>query len=373
MTWLCNQVRYLSHAIESHIVCEKTENLDQFGVPNIHSLPGIPLLSHFGESRLKWTPLYRMFWLWCMYRRINPSIVHSHFGNMGWSDSFVVRRTKASHVVTFYGLDVNMIPKQDPRWVRRYKSLFKSADLFLCEGAHMGECIVKLGCPPDKMKVHHLGVEVDKIVFKPRIWQSGEPLRVLIAAAFREKKGIPYALAALGQLQKKINIEITIIGDATTEPRSQSEKQIILNMIEKHGLHAKIRMLGFQPYSFLMEQVYKHHIFISPSVTAADGDTEGGAPVSIIEMAASGMPIISTKHCDIPSVIKHGQTGWLAKERDIEDLVEYLKWYVDHRDDWRKMLEAGRAHVETEFNAQLQGIRLGQIYRNLVAYKNDTL
>ena len=52
----------------------------------------------------------------------------------------------------------------------------------------MAECIVQLGCPPDKVKIQHLGVEVDQIVFKPRIWQTGEPLRILIAAAFREKR-----------------------------------------------------------------------------------------------------------------------------------------------------------------------------------------
>jgi len=75
-------------------------------------------------------------------------------------------------------------------------------------------------------------------------------------------------------------------------------------------------MLGFQPHAILFEEAYKNHIFLSPSVTALDGDTEGGAPVTIIEMAATGMPIISTKHCDIPEVIKDGVTGFLANERD---------------------------------------------------------
>ena len=85
-----------------------------------------------------------------------------------------------------------------------------------------------------------------------------------------------------------MDLEIVIIGDNTLEPRSQSEKQKILQVIEKYGMQSKIRMLGFQPHCVLMNEAYKHHIFISPSVTAADGDTEGGAPVSIIEMAASG-------------------------------------------------------------------------------------
>ncbi len=52
----------------------------------------------------------------------------------------------------------------------------------------------------------------------------------------------------------------------------------------------------------------RHHLFLSPSVTAPDGDSEGGAPVSIIEAAATGMPVVSTTHCDIPQAVDDGVT-----------------------------------------------------------------
>ena len=269
-----------------------------------------------------------------MCHKTNADIVHSHFGPTGWFDSLVVRLTKARHVVTFYGCDVNMVPTQYPKWRNRYKALFKSADLFLCEGPHMAECLVKLGCPHYKLKVHHLGVEVDKILFKPRRWQPGEPLRVFIAASFMEKKGIPYALEALGQFQQETPLEITIIGDATSEERSRKEKERILGVIEKYKMQPRIKMLGFEPYSVLMEQAYKNHIFISPSVTASDGDTEGGAPVTIIEMAASGIPVVSTKHCDIPVVIDDGVTGLLAPERDVDRLVFHIRSLLENSNSW---------------------------------------
>ena len=112
------------------------------------------------------------------------------------------------------------------------------------------------------------------------------PLRVLIAGSFREKKGIPYALEALGRLQQEIPLEITIIGDASE--RGEAEKLQILDTIKTHNLWPKTRMLGYQPHAILLEEAYRHHIFLSPSVTASDGDTEGGLPVSIIEMAATG-------------------------------------------------------------------------------------
>src|SRR5690606_39794503 len=71
--------------------------------------------------------------------------------------------------------------------------------------------------------------------------------------------------------------------------------------------------LGYQPWRALMDAAYRHHVFLSPSITASDGDTEGGAPVGLIEMAATGMPVISSRHADIPEVIEHGVGGQIGR------------------------------------------------------------
>ncbi len=157
-----------------------------------------------------------------------------------------------------------------------------------------------------------------------------------------------------------------IIGDATPEPRSQNEKQKILKILEETGLREKTTLLGYQPYSVLFEQTYKNHIFISPSVTATDGDTEGGAPVSLIEMMATGMPVLSTTHCDIPEVVQCGIKDWLVPERDVDGLVEKLMWLINHTKEWGEMLDIGRKHVEKEYNARKQGKRLGDMYEEVI-------
>ena len=133
-------------------------------------------------------------------------------------------------------------------------------------------------------------------------------------------------------------LAITLIGDANQEPRSQQEKQKILATIERQGLRSKVRLLGYQPYRRLLDEAYAHHIFLAPSMTSADGDTEGGAPVTLIDVAASGMPIVSTRHCDIPRIIEDGITGWLAEEQDVEGLTERLRRLVREPSAWDKLL-----------------------------------
>lgn len=365
-TWLFNQVKYLCSNIEPHVVCTATENLDQFNVENIHCIGKMSFIEAKYEAVLRRYKIrdYRGK-LFRLIRKLRPQVFHSHFGHEAWNEMSVVNKLGLRHVVTFYGHDVNRMPTAYPIWSQRYKELFDSVDQVLCEGPHMAACIKKLGCPPEKVKVHHLGVSLKDIPYMPRQWKPGIPLRVLIAASFKEKKGIPYALKALGKLKDDIPLQVTIIGDATHEEPFQKEKIRIQQIIEEYRLEPYIHFMGFQPHSVLFEESYKHHVFLSPSVTAKDGDTEGGAPVSIIEMSASGMPVVSTFHCDIPEVIKDGETGLLAEERNVDQLCEKLLWLVNNCSSWRPLLDSGRKYIEEQFDAQVQGIRLSNIYEEV--------
>jgi len=367
-TWLYTQVTFLPADIESHVACTRTENIDQFPYPRIHALMDLPRWQHVWDRAMRRLRVRNhLRFLYQVARTTRARVLHSHFGFVGWRDLGVSRGLGIAHVVTFYGVDVLFYPTMDPRWRDRYRDMFQNVDAVLCEGPYMGQSIIALGCASAKMRVHHLGIDLSLIPFEPRTWQRGEPFRVLLAGSFREKKGFPYALDALARLRKTVPLEITIIGDQHGEPRTLREKEKILETIERGELSGCTRLLGYQPYRVVMEEARRHHVFLSPSVTAGDGDTEGGAPVALIEMSASGMMIVSTTHCDIPGVILDGKTGWLAPERDVDALVAHLQWIAANPDRWLEMQRAGRAYIEAEFDARRQGERLAAIYRELAS------
>lgn len=298
----------------------------------------------------------------------HPQILHSHFGDRGWYDLHLKKDADFKHVVTFYGFDVSMLPRTQPKWRRRYQKLFAEADLFLCEGPFMAQKLVDLGCPSAKVRVHHIGVDVEKIPFRPRQLAKNEPLRILLAGTFREKKGFSIAIRALGAFKERYpSLKITIIGDATAQERDQQEKKVMMDFLDEFDLKPQTRLLGYQPYDVFLKEAYNHHVFLSPSITAQNGDSEGGAPISLIDMAASGMPIISTRHCDIPNVIRDGETGLLADEGNVLQLVEHLDWLVDNSDQWAEMVYAGRRHIDQNFNVQNQARELSMIYEQLLS------
>lgn len=366
-TWLHEQVRRLPAArVESLVVCERLAEAGRFPVPRLHALSERALPVRLWDLGLRALHVRRHLGLLVREgRRAGARVVHSHFGHIGWADAGAARALGARHVVTFYGLDVRKLPQDDPRWLARYPEMFAEVSAVLCEGSHMARAIEALGCPAEKIRVHHLGVPVEEIAYAPRALRPGEPLRVLIAASFREKKGIPFALEAVALARRETPVDITIVGDAGPEPAHQAEKARILETIARHGLGACVRMLGFQSHESLFAEAYRHHVFLSPSVTAADGDTEGGAPVAIVDMAATGMPIVSTRHCDIPEVVREGETGLLADERDAEQLAAHLVRLAADPASWRPMLDAGRRHIEREYDARRQGERLAAIYASL--------
>jgi colanic acid/amylovoran biosynthesis glycosyltransferase len=366
-TWIYQQVRHLPHdRIEPHIVCWRTENLDQFAVPNLNILGGPNSRQYWREKSLNIFGIgTHSPFLVNNIRRLGAEIVHSHSGDEGWYHLPSVRKTTARHVVTFYGYDVNGLPATHPVWVERYAELFSNVDRILCEGPYMASAIKALGCPLEKIRVHHLGVANDNIEFVPRRWTPGTPLRVLIAASFLEKKGIPDALSALARVKNDAPLEITIVGGAQPLTSSYREERRIHETMAATGLASNVQLLGYMPHEKLLKEAYLQHIFLSPSRIASDGDTEGGAPVAIIEMAATGMPVVSTRHCDIPAVVQHERTGLLAEEGDIDGLVNNLLWLIRNPDDWLPMLEAARLHIENSFNARTQGVRLADLYDEL--------
>ena len=367
VTWLYTLVKNQPPLVENHVVCNQLNNYDQFLFERLiflgQDFPPLQFLSSKSWKVRKWRHSHRVD---SLIRGCGAQVLHSHFGNHGWENISTARRAGLKHVVTFYGFDASRLPQADPIWRERYLEMFETAHLFLCEGPYLGENLIKLGCPREKVQVQHLGVDLQKIRFRTRFWQPDEPLKVLLAGSFVEKKGLPYAFQALGRIKNKATLEITVIGDDNGQERSKQEKAAILDSIADSGLVSQTRLLGYQPYSVLLKEAEKNHLFLSPSVTAKDGDAEGGAPVSIIEMAASGMPVVSSFHCDIPEVLEDGRTGLLAKERDVDELESKLTWLIDNPGKWPEMGTAARKHIELEFDSIIQSERLGAQYRSLV-------
>jgi colanic acid/amylovoran biosynthesis glycosyltransferase len=345
----------------SIVVTEGTENLDMF--------PFSPLYAYgdLGYERKVWLWLrsgrrrgLRSAFFTRVLRRQGARLIHAHFGHVGATLLEVRNRVGLPMVTSFYGSDATQLAR-DPVWRERYRRLFTEAQAFLAEGTAMREALLALGCPSDKIIIHRLGVPLDALPFVVRRPDSSGIVKVLIAGTFREKKGIPYALRAVEIVHRRYpRLQVTLMGDSAGKPGDEDEKREILALIDRSS--CAVNWIGFQPYPVFQDLLLRHHIFLSPSVTARDGDGEGGAPVSILEAEATGMPVVASSHADIPEVVVDGESALLSPERDVDGLAKHLERLVTEPPMWESMGRHGRAHIERHHDARVQAARLEDIY-----------
>ncbi|MBK8232511.1 MAG: glycosyltransferase [Candidatus Eisenbacteria bacterium] len=295
-----------------------------------------------------------------IYEREKVDLIHAHLGWEGARTVMTATEPKRPFVVSFYGRDAGMLPRS-AYWRALYTRLWKHADRFIAEGPFMGETLVKIGAPADRIRVVHLGIPLEQFRFAERSVPPGNaPIIGLIAASFREKKGIPFALQAFARIARRHpRVRLRIIGDGPQ--RAQIEQ-----LARGPELAGRVDLLGYQPPAVYRAELERAHFFMAPSVTAADGDSEGGAPVCLLEAQAVGLPVVATVHCDIPEVTRENQSAFLAPERNVEALALRLDDLLSDPARWPRMGRAGRAHIEEEFDIVRQVERMNEVYRELL-------
>lgn len=287
------------------------------------------------------------------------ALLHAHFGYRGVQALPIKRNLNLPLVTTFYGNDMSEMLK-DPSQDNRYDNLFQEGDLFFVEGPYMRTRLIDIGCPVEKIKVQRIAIETSAIPFRVRSWPQEDPLRLLFCGRLVEKKGLIYGLQAVSLLAKdNSKLELRVIGDGPL--RGQMELEV-----NKLQLNNQVKFLGYQNYTNYLNEIQNAHILLTPSVTATDGDSEGGAPTVLLEAQASGLPIVATNHADIPNVVQPDKSAILVQERDSQALATALQTVIDNPNSWATMGKCGRQWVERHHDIHVETRRLENEYAALL-------
>lgn len=245
----------------------------------------------------------------------------------------------------FHGYDLSQHSVLE-RHVRDYQHLFDSGEHMLPISALWSRKLMTLGCAPEKIHVHRMGVDLDSFRFVPpesRVPAKTRPLRVLCVARLVEKKGIAYLCDAVAQLAwRRVPVELEVIGDGPLQGELE-------RFVAAKALGERIFIRGRRDKAYVQAALARADVFALPSVTAVDGDQEG-IPVSLMEAMASGVPCLSTVHSGIPELIEDGRSGWLVPERDVDALASTLASIQRGDHDLPAIARYARHTVETHFN-----------------------
>jgi colanic acid/amylovoran biosynthesis glycosyltransferase len=274
-------------------------------------------------------------------------------------DYALCRSLDVPWVVSFYGADAYAGSPAEQQ--QRYARLFDAAARVLALGPVMKERLKQLGCPEEKIAIHPLGVDVENLPAEPRMLKPGEPLRILFAGTFREKKGIHYVIEAASMAQRAgLRFELQLVGNAGGKAKDSDTEQGVFQQIRRLGLEDVVTHHPFLRFQELIALALRSHVFVAPSVTSATGDAEG-TPFVLQQMMATGMPAIATIHSDIPYLFgehKH----LLVPERDARAIADRLQRYVDEPDTLVADGTALRDQVRRNFDIRKCAAHLSELY-----------
>jgi glycosyltransferase involved in cell wall biosynthesis len=188
---------------------------------------------------------------------------------------------------------------------------------------------------------------------------DNDPPRVVTVAGLSDYKGHAFLLEAQRLLAARGRaIHLDLVGDG--ELRDQLENLAA----EVEGL--SITFHGALPVDEAMAIVARSDVFVMPSVVTRSGKRDG-VPVALMEAMALGVPVVSTRVSGIPELVRHGENGLLAEERDPVGLADAIERLLDDDVLRRRLRQAARDHVIGEFDINRSGQGMLELFDRYAA------
>jgi colanic acid/amylovoran biosynthesis glycosyltransferase len=356
-TFIRSQVRSMTRFTGVYAGCRRIPGLDLSGNPAV-ILRG----KRFGRVR---ETIFKEFGRANNFvkelKQYEPSLLHAHFGPDGAVALPLAQSLKIPVVVTFHGFDANLTNEalRETHWGKRYlrrrDALKRDGAQFIAVSDFIARRLISQGFPADKVHVHYIGVDTDQ--FRCRTDRKREDI-VLFVGRLVEKKGCEHLVRAMANVQRSVpDCGLIIIGDGPLRGELES---LAASQLQE------FRFLGAQPEDVVRDWMAKAAVFCGPSVVAKSGDAEGFGIV-FIEAQASGLPVVSFASGGIPEAVAHGVTGYLAPEKDVGALSNYLVELLKDDATRLKFSSAGRERVKNGFDLKVQTAKLEQIYEHTLA------
>lgn len=187
------------------------------------------------------------------------------------------------------------------------------ADDIICGSSFVKDSLIARGVEADKISVVPLGRLKDEISLAvatttqtPK--ERGDGLRILFVGSVNLRKGIPYLLTALKQIQGTIPFTCKVVGSLEIKPERVTEYS---NVCE---------FLGRIPRSQVKDLYAWADVFVLPSLC------EGSAMVTY-EALSLGVPVITTYNSG--SIARDSIDGFIVPIRDSNAIADkLLKFYT---------------------------------------------
>lgn len=175
-------------------------------------------------------------------------------------------------------------------------------------------------------------------------------------ARLETRKGHQFLIDAFKNVveeQKEGHLKLLIIGEG-------NKREYLENYVKELNLRDKVIFIGYR--DDVEEIMALMDIFVLTSLRE-------GLPRVLVQAAAVGMPSVAFNVDGVPEIIRDNHNGFLVRPRDVRQLVDRIKKYIDNKELVLLHGRNGREFIENKWSIKGMVDRIDKIYQDLIKEK----
>lgn len=299
-------------------------------------------------KRKKNMEISRLFNLIKIVRKMKPDIVHTYLFS---ANSYGRIAAIINRVPVIIASERNM-PEigKDKNIYQLYidKVMGFFSDIIICNSQAAANILIdKYNFKKEKILVVHNGINTD--ISCTSVVRNSE---IIIGTVCRlsPQKNLKLFLDMAKLLSDlKSDLKFMIVGDGLLRDDLEKYSEFL-------GVRHKIIFMGEQHNVFDLLQ--KISIFVNTS-------SYEGLSNAIMEAMLTGLPVVATDVGGNSELITNGETGFLCKPDNLEEIVEKVMYLINNKEVAEKMGEKGREKIIYEFDSNKMIRKIEDIYLRL--------
>lgn len=279
-------------------------------------------------------------------REFRPEVLHAHFATEPTS---MARQLAAELGVRFtftaHGYDVYRRPPPD--FAARAAAAGAVVTVSEANACHITK---SFGVPPDHIRVIPCGVDTDQ--FRAQ-GERPKPPHVVCVARLNPVKNLGLLLEACAILKtRKVSFRCVVVGDGPCRIELETTRTQL-------GLENTVEFVGAAQQSGVLKWWRRATVGVLTSESE-------GMPVSLMEAAACGVPVVATAVGGVPELVLDGVTGLLTQPGDSLGLAVALERLLRDPETAARMGAAARRRAEEHFSVRRQVDQLSEVWAGVV-------
>jgi len=295
-------------------------------------------------------------------KKYKINIIHARSRAPAWSAYFAAKKMGIPFVTTFHGtysIQNNL--------KKKYNSIMVKADKVIAISSFINKHILSnYKVDQEKIVTVHRGINIEKfdylkvsnerlIAFSKKFNIPEDSFVILLPGRITRWKGHILLIEAISKL-KRSDIICLFVGDLQGRNKYFAE---LNKTIDKFKLKNNFRIIANQSD---MSAIYK----LSDVVVSASLEPEAFGRV-VAEAQAMGRPTVAVNHGGGPEIIIDGETGWLFRPGDANDLADKVNKALNlNINDREKMSVKAIERAKLNFNNEMMCAKKLNIYAELI-------